>query len=114
MYRLTLRPIGYRGPHFHDRGNERALEMTREWLAGRGLCLISVPFLADDVIKALEFSGSMSPGIHHLVTGGGTFDAHHTVVCVDGQVVCDPSGSTLVGPCTDDGCWWVTFLGKKV
>lgn len=111
---LDLEP--HQVPHFHDRGNPRAWEMTREWLVGRGLCLVSVPIKEESPERATEFAGSICPDAHYLVTGRGHSGALHTVVCKGAEVVHDPTGSGLLGPNeeAEGGVYWVSYVGKLV
>lgn len=106
-------------PHWYDgfnglgQANATALEIRRNWLADRGLFLVSVPYEADAMEQILELIAINHPGIHYLIAGMSPRGVNHVVICRDRSVVHDPhpTDNGLIGPC-DDGYWWVNFLGK--
>ena len=62
-------------PHWYDgfngfgQANATALEIRRNWLADRGLFLVSVPYEADVMEQILKLIAINHPGIHYLIAG---------------------------------------------
>ena len=86
---------------------------AREWLRPQGLTLISIPFpAASTMAEIFQTMGFTNPGIPFLFAGTSKIGCNHQVVVAPADgIVCDPSGSGIVGPCTD-GNWWVDYIGK--
>lgn len=105
-------------PHFMDgRDAGASHEAAEAWLNERGITQINVLFgdtsSLEDVLTSIKNYNATS-GPHVFILGGRSRnDVNHSVVCCDGEIVCDPSidNSGIVGPC-DDGYWWVTFFGS--
>lgn len=106
-------------PHWNEgqdgRGpiNERSVTIRRAWLAERGLFLVSINLAADSFAEIMEWTALNHPDIHYLVGGSTDRGVNHVVICRNRSMVHDPhtSGDGLTGP-SDDGFWWVNFLGK--
>lgn len=99
-------------PHFGELYyGQHALweEATRKFLASKGYGRILIPYDCDlaDVHRGMRIQ---NPGVYYLLSGAsGAYDADHVVVCLDGEVVCDTSGSGVTGP-GSDGYIWVEIL----
>jgi hypothetical protein len=77
------------------------------FLALNGLARFIVTFPGNlTASQILEYLQAMNPGIYVSVTGQSSLGCNHVVVTVDGEIVLDPSGNGLVGPC-DDGLWYI-------
>jgi len=106
-------------PHWNDgcegRGpvNEISALIRREWLAERGLFLVSINLIAASLAEIMEWAVTNHPDIHYLVGGSTDRGVNHVVICRNRDMVHDPhpSGAGLSGP-ADDGYWWVNFLGR--
>ena len=108
-------------PHFMgdkaewDMGNsERAHDRVEEWLNARGMTQISVAFPGSlDLDTLLKCVAMNCYGSACLLGGTSKNGCGHTVVCLGGKIVCDPSQdeSGVVGPMSD-GHYWVTFFGS--
>jgi hypothetical protein len=99
-------------PHFMDGADPgHAYDQTRQWLAGRGLRVVTFPVSGqtplDDVLQWME---ATNPGIEYLLAGTSPRDTDHETV-VSGGVLYDPhpSDSALIGP-TSTGDWWITLI----
>lgn len=89
------------------------LTIRRAWLKERGMFLVSVPLQAEDISAVMAWAAVNHPGINYLVGGTSKSGVNHVVICRDHAVVHDthPDNVGLVGP-SDDGYWWVNFLGR--
>jgi hypothetical protein len=108
-------------PHFMDKKPDNSEapechEAIEVWLNARGLTQISVCYSGsidlDLVLRTVMNSNPQSPGLVFLLGGTSRNKCNHTVVCCDGEIICDPSldDAGIVGPMSD-GNWWVTFFG---
>lgn len=88
---------------------------AERWLNERGLTQIFSIFDGSarlrDILQAIQHTNN--PGLCFILGGQSRNGCNHSVVCCDGEIVCDPSldDSGIVGPC-DDGWYWVTFIGS--
>jgi hypothetical protein len=101
-------------PHFNHDGpdNETFHQRWLAFLADRKLVPINIAFNGDAKLdELLDTVKNLNPGIYYLLGGTSRTGVGHTVVCLDGEIVHDPSldDSGIVGPL--DGHWWVTFFG---
>jgi hypothetical protein len=98
-------------PHFCDEpGGEKWAERQAAWLAQRGLAAATVAYHGDvDFDQVMDWTSRQSPGVPMIVLGRSRIGANHVVVVLDGQIVCDPSGNGIVGPCAE-GKWEVSML----
>lgn len=82
-------------------------------LASIGVVPINVAFAGEtplaDVLATMAASNA---GVPFILGGTSRNGTGHSVVALDGDIVCDPAldESGIVGP-MDDGMWWVTFAG---
>ena len=103
-------------PHFMDGGAaEDAHDRFERWLNDRGIATINVVFPGKtplyDVLQTVAVTNSRTHPVF-ILGGQSRTGCNHSVVCCDGEIVCDPSqdDSGIVGPC-DDGMYWLTFFG---
>ncbi len=86
-----------------------------EWLNERGILTINVMFPGEgrltDVLYSVQATNPRSRPVF-ILGGQSRTGVNHSVVCCDGEIVCDPSidDSGIIGPC-DDGFYWLTFFG---
>lgn len=104
-------------PHFMDGGvkGDDAHDQTEAWLNERGVATINVLFPGEtslaDVLTTVAACNHRGRPVF-ILGGRSRNGVNHSVVCCDGEIVCDPSldDSGIVGPC-DDGFYWLTFFG---
>jgi len=107
-------------PHFMDGTSgvgaaDDAHDLAEAWLNERGLCTINVLFPSsltiDEIMMTVAHCNPRSNPVF-ILCGTSKTGCNHSVVCCDGDIVCDPSlnDSGIVGPC-DDGYYWLTFFG---
>ena len=89
--------------------------LTRAWLAEFNLYLLQVPYSGETLESVLDLVGTLNPGVHYLLTATKEGGVDHNVVCLDKQIVWDPSlePKPIIGPASD-GHWWVSFMGALV
>lgn len=104
-------------PHFNDppeRCHDACRARVNEWLIPRGLRTATIAFSAEvstlDIV--LDFMRALNPNVEYILAGMGRAGVNHCVVARGGDIVHDPSGSGIVGPC-DDGNYWLEFLVKR-
>lgn len=108
-------------PHFFaevdPKDKDLAWDAQQAWFAARGEVLLSIPYNGKDLSlqEILDTMRITNPGVHYLLGGESKTGVGHTVVCKDNAVVHDPSldDSGIVGP-MEDGCYWVSFIGRLV
>lgn len=115
---LNMRPQDV--PHFMDGKPDNAPAPEAHahvefWLNRRGLTQITVCYAGGELRDLLITVGNHNPGVAFILGGQSRIGVNHSVVCCNGEIVCDPSldESGIVGPC-DDGYWWVTFFGARI
>lgn len=99
-------------PHFVD-GNppvETVNANVRAWLAHQGFNELCVPIQTRHIEDVFASMKALNPGVYFILGGKSRNGVHHSVVCDDTGIVCDPSldDSGIVGPC-DDGMFWLTY-----
>lgn len=104
-------------PHFAMIGLEgdpgAYMVETRRWLKEEcGLTFLQVPFVGSNLDVVLAMAGTLNPDVHYLLTARNARGVDHNVVCLNGQVVWDPSlePTDIVGPASD-GHWWIGYFG---
>lgn len=107
-------------PHFYDGYNKtNSAELNKKmnlWLAKRGVAVGDVIYDADlvSVAAVLKSTAAMMPRIPLILGGESSKGCNHSVVVLDGEIWCDPSGSGIVGPIISDNpnerYYWITFL----
>jgi hypothetical protein len=90
------------------------------WMAQQALSRFIVTFPREVELEALlAYMKHMNPGVYVCLVGQSKLGCNHIVITLDGEIVMDPSGNGIVGPC-DDGFWYVEtyspigFTNKKV
>jgi hypothetical protein len=104
-------------PHFCDvphrpKGHRDWWEQRQNrWLAERGLATMTVAYSGDTATfdDVMEWTSRQSPTVPMIVCGRGGKGVNHVVVVLNGEIVCDPSGSGIVGP-TLENTWEVQVL----
>lgn len=108
-------------PHFMDGAGDNVdaedLHIVAErWLNERGIATITILFdgsgALEDVLSTIANTNTRSHPVF-ILGGKSRNGVNHSVVCCDGEIVCDPSqdDSGIVGPC-HDGWYWLTFFGS--
>ena len=112
---LNLRPELV--PHFYDNDADGLVgqELKNHWLAERNLREINIPYNGDMSLSEIMVTMKhTNPGAWYMLTGkSGRKICNHVVICRDDEIVHDPSPnkSGVIGPCIEDGLWWISFLG---
>ena len=106
-------------PHFmdglHNEPGDSAHEAAEQWLNERGIATITMAFDGktplSDILSTVANVNTRSRPVY-ILGGESCNGVNHSVVCCDGEIVCDPSidNSGIIGPC-DDGFYWLTFFG---
>ena len=77
------------------------------WLATKGLTRIIVTFHKEVTFDQLmAYQKNMNPGTYVCLVGQSKIGCNHVVITLDGEIVLDPSGNGIIGPC-DDGFWYI-------
>ena len=102
-------------PHVHTPDHELFKASMKSFLASRGLAIVAFAFDCDlDVVQRLM--RNLNPGVHYMLMGqSGRGEWNHIVVCKDGEIVHDTSGSGIVGPCVDAGDgrhFWIEVIAQ--
>jgi hypothetical protein len=100
-------------PHFldGDPGIDIFNARLREFLGPKGLNLFAIPFDCD-IENVLRTVGGINPGVPYMLVGESPRSVNHVVVCQDDAMIHDPhpSNAGLIGPCKEDGFYWVEVL----
>ena len=99
-------------PHFNNgKPCDDYWQIVSKWLSSHDLVLFSIPFSGElpDILCTMK---NINPGLYYLLAGKSPRGYGHQVVALDDAIVCDPApqGGGLVGPCPDDGLYWVNLL----
>lgn len=102
-------------PHFFDQGADpdEAYRAMEDWLSGRGLSFIEIPFTAPSVASALQTCAGWVPAsAHYILHGKSRTGCGHVVVCKGEEVVWDPSltDAGIIGPNPELGAYRVSAL----
>lgn len=95
-------------PHFCDGDVIDWKAEERAWLASRGLAPVTIGYNNAGLDLILTTLAYASPGVPCILGGKSSLGCNHSVVVLDGEIFCDPSGNGIVGPMSD-GFWWITF-----
>jgi len=106
-------------PHFADKGRvgDELWGAIETWFRWRDMYLLSVPYPGDLEQQGLMNNfGVLNPGCRYMLGGRSPHGTSHVVVCLGDKMEWDPAppGDGLVGPCENDGLWWVHLIGSKV
>lgn len=104
-------------PHFcdpphHSKGHPDWWEKRQNrWLAQFGLGTMTVAYSGDQASldDVLNWTSRQSPAVPMILCGKGGRDVNHVVVVLNGEIVCDPSGSGIVGP-TLENTWEIQVI----
>lgn len=103
-------------PHMNDGPHDpadpdRQTRQANEWLAGLGLRQSTFAWWSDGfpLSDLLHQTAVGSPGVPMILGGASSLGVNHSVVIMDGEIVCDPSGNGIVGP-LDCGQWQITTI----
>ena len=109
------RPLPEEVPHFCDRGldAEASFAAADAWLSSRNLQRLNVNWTGD-LAGVLTWHRDMQPGMAYTLIGTSRNGTNHCVVCIGGEIFCDPSidQSGIVGPAAD-GHYWTEYLVYK-
>jgi hypothetical protein len=106
-------------PHFCDYGPENAPPIghpdhfaTKQdaWLGAFGLSTFTVAYAGSASLdEVMGWTSKQSPSVPLILTGQSSLGSNHSVVVLNGQIVCDPSGNGIVGP-TLENTWELTAI----
>jgi len=106
-------------PHFcdaphHPKGHDDHWEARQnKWLAERGLATFTVAYAGSASLEdVMEWTSKQSPTVPMMLAGTSSIGSNHVVVVLDGEIVCDPSGTGIVGP-TAENTWEVSALAVR-
>jgi len=99
-------------PHFLAEGNDAFWPAVTEWLSHHKLSLFHVPFSGDDLQGLFRSMQHLNPDLLYLLAGKSPRGVNHQVIAQGDRILHDPSteGGGLVGPCVEDGMYWVGLL----
>lgn len=105
-------------PHFADGGpdNQEIVDTrANEWLAQFNLRLVDTVYEGDvgDLKAVLNCVAHYNPNLHYILAGVSRTGVPHCVICLNDQIVHDPSltNSGIVGP--TEGYYWISFLALQ-
>lgn len=101
-------------PHFMEMypDTEKLWPAVNAWLTDYfGYALFGVPY-AGTLEEVLTLNASINPGIVYLLAGESPRGVTHQVICENDKIIHDPApdGGGLIGPCVEDGYYWVNVL----
>jgi hypothetical protein len=100
-------------PHYPKGHPEHWQARQDQWLAERGLATFIVAYSGDTATfeQVMEWTSKQSPTVPCIVAGTSSRGCNHVVVVVNGEIVCDPSGSGIIGP-TKENTWEVSCIAR--
>ncbi|MBO9380282.1 hypothetical protein GG804_26305 [Sphingomonas histidinilytica] len=103
-------------PHFCDgdpaRADHRPWDQQQDaWLAMWGLSAATFAYDGSmaDLDMVLAWTSKQSPLVPMILTGRSRLGSNHSVVVLNGEIACDPSGNGIVGP-TSEGTWEIAVI----
>lgn len=103
-------------PHFYRKGDKGDQEEVRRekfgYFSGLGLTEINIPYPDCGLDEILKTWKNTNPDAAFILGGNSRRGCGHSVVCCDGRIFHDPTGSGIVGP-MDDGFYWITLFSPK-
>lgn len=85
-------------------------ERQNAWLAQFGLGTVTVAYSGEQSLDdVLTWTSRQSPTVPMILCGTSSRGCNHVVVVLNGEIVCDPSGSGIVGP-TAENTWEVQVI----
>lgn len=104
---LPLEEVPHWGVHYND--PDKFNEEKDKFLSSQGLKEVNILFgcTKEEVLGTMK---NVNSGIYHILTGESESGVNHAVICLNGEIVHDPSQDSagIIGPC-DDGHFWVSF-----
>lgn len=109
-------------PHFCEGGSHDGAELCRDWLSQFGLSHWTQYYDTDVTLdQVLHTNAILNPGVPFILSAEGPRGVNHSVVCLDGEIVCDPytggpNENALVGPAIGpqgECYWWIEVICKK-
>lgn len=106
-------------PHFCDGGADDGAQRCRDWLAQFSMShwtgYYPTACTLEDILRTNEV---LNPGVPYILTAQGPRGCNHSVVVMDGEVICDPytggpNPDALIGPAIgpEGQCfWWVEVI----
>lgn len=102
-------------PHFCDMSPTRKdkrpwLQQQQEFLESMGYSCATFayhPSLSFD--EVMDLTSRQNPKTPMILLGTSSLGCNHVVVVLNGEIVCDPSGNGIVGPC-QEGTWELTVI----
>lgn len=85
-----------------------------EFLTPKCLTYVDIPFAFNSLEDCLAYHREMNPNLAYILSGMSANNCNHSVVCVGGEIVKDPSqdASGIIGPASD-GYFWCGFLAYQ-
>lgn len=101
-------------PHFLE-GNppdDQFWHAVHLWLRAQGFGLYSVAYEGASLDEVLASQALSNPGVYYLLAGESPRHHAHQVIACDDKIIHDPNplGGGLIGPCPNDGLYWVNVL----
>lgn len=103
-------------PHFCDdptatREDDAWWSKRQErWLAERGLTCATFAYSGDTSLdQVMDLTSRQNPTAPMILLGQSGLGCNHVVVVMNGEIVCDPSGSGIIGPALE-GVWEVSVI----
>ena len=111
---LGLEPLDV--PHFYEQGKNVdevvKAKLIKDFLSTLGLVEVAIANPVEDYADILQTMAFLSPGVAFILSGESRSGCGHSVVCIDGGIFHDPSGTGIIGP-MEDGYYWVTLFSPK-
>lgn len=80
------------------------------WLAERGLTCATFAYSGEvSLEQVMTFTSRQNPTTPMILLGQSRLGCNHVVVVMNGEIVCDPSGSGIVSPASE-GVWEVSVI----
>lgn len=57
----------------------------------------------------MHWTSRANPEVPMILGGKSSLGCNHSVVVLNGEIVCDPSGNGIVGPMCEN-LWWITII----
>lgn len=82
------------------------------WLAERGLAEARFGYWPEMPLEeVLQSASAANPNVPMILCGKSSLGSNHSVVVLNGEIVCDPSGNGIVAPPLDDNPWEISVIG---
>lgn len=102
-------------PHFCDDPNAKRssrdwwAKRQKKWLSDRGLAMATFAYDGIMTFDRIMDITSDSPDTPMILLGTSSLGSNHVVVVKNGEIVCDPSGNGICGPC-QEGTWELSVI----